>query len=86
MVFQAVLTMAAQLEAKIAVDWQLQALDTVTWIATSVPFINFCHSIWNMVGAFRQIVNPSATFNASQYNPSPWGPIGAIVEHGLVGM
>jgi hypothetical protein len=64
---------------------QLQALHTLTWLATSVPFINFCHSGWAVVGELGQWMSPSDLFEMDRYNPSPWGPIGATVELGLAG-
>lgn len=84
--FQAGLITTAQLESQLVeTGWQRQALHTFAWIATSVPFINSCHSVWGMMGALGQLVNPSMVFDSEQYNPSPWGPISAIIEHGLAG-
>lgn len=65
--------------------WKLQALYTITWLATSVPFINFCHSTCTIVGETGEWIQPSELYQTEQYNPSPWGPIGAIVEFGLPG-
>ncbi|KAK2060003.1 hypothetical protein LY76DRAFT_429334 [Colletotrichum caudatum] len=87
LVFRTVLVIAAQLDRRlVGPGWQLQALHTTTWIATSVPFINFCHSAWTVVGALGQLANPSPAFDLQQYNPSPWGPVGAIIEYGLTGL
>ncbi|KAK1590394.1 uncharacterized protein LY79DRAFT_217331 [Colletotrichum navitas] len=87
LVFRAVLMIAAQLEGQlVGPGWQLRALHTMTLITTSIPFINFCHSVWTMVGALGQLANPSTAFDMQRYNPSPWGPMGAMIEYGLTGL
>ncbi|TLD19201.1 hypothetical protein PspLS_09804 [Pyricularia sp. CBS 133598] len=83
--FQSVLKIARHLDKRLF-GWQLQTLDTVTWIASSVPFINFCHSTWTLIGLSRHLVSPSSTLNPQHYNPSPWGPMSAIIEYGLAGL
>jgi hypothetical protein len=81
-----VLWAALQLENRVKESSvQLQALHTLTWLATSVPFINLCHSGWALVGELGQWMSPSDLFEMDRHNPSPWGPIGATVEFGLAG-
>ncbi|KAK7180070.1 hypothetical protein DPSP01_011186 [Paraphaeosphaeria sporulosa] len=85
-VFQMVLWTSSQLQAGVAKSpWQLQALNTVTWVGTSGPFINFCHSAWSVVGETNNLMSSSKSFLPQRYDPSPWGPAGAVIEHGLAG-
>lgn len=86
--FYAVLGIADLVERRTRSAWQLQALHTVTWLSSSILFINLCYSSWALVGAISQWATPAhlrGTFRMDHYNPSPWGPIGAVVEHGLAG-
>jgi hypothetical protein len=81
-----VLKTALQLENHmIESNWQLQILDTVTWLAASIPFINICHSGWVVFGELGQWASPSDSFHMNQNNPGPWGPIDAILDFGLAG-
>lgn len=73
------------LEQKIESPQLLQALHVATWIFASVPFINFCHSCWMTVGEIGQWLAPSEAYQSWEYNPSPWGPVGAVIEYGLAG-
>lgn len=73
------------LESKVESPQLLQALHVATWIIASVPFINFCHSCWMTVGEVGQWLAPSAAYQSWEYNPSPWGPVGAVIEYGLAG-
>jgi hypothetical protein len=73
------------LETKVQSPQLLQALHVATWIIASVPFINFCHSCWMTVGEIGQWLSPSAAYKSWEFNPSPWGPIGAVIEYGLAG-
>lgn len=86
--FQVVLGMAGLLEQRIKSAWQRQALHTVTWLSSSILFINICYSSWALIGALGQWATPPHLLHPlrmDQYNPSPWGPIGAVVEYGLAG-
>lgn len=86
--FQAVLGMAQLLEQRTKSAWQLQALHTVTWLSSSILFINICYSSWALIGAIAQWTTPPhllEPFRMDHYNPSPWGPIGAVIEYGLAG-
>jgi hypothetical protein len=74
-----------RLEQKIEMPQLVQALHVATWIIASVPFINFCHSCWMVVGEVGQAISPSEAYQSLEYNPSPWGPIGAVIEYGLAG-
>jgi hypothetical protein len=74
-----------RLEQKIESPQLLQALHVATWIIASIPFINFCHSCWMVVGEVGQWLAPSEAYQSLEYNPSPWGPIGAVIEYGLAG-
>lgn len=74
-----------RLEQRLDSPHLVQALHVATWIIASVPFINFCHSCWTVVGEVGQWISPSDTYQSLEYNPSPWGPIGAVVEYGLAG-
>ena len=73
------------LEQKLEVPQLLQALHVATWIIASIPFINFCHSCWMLVGEIGQHLAPSDAYQSWEYNPSPWGPVGAVIEYGLAG-
>lgn len=75
-----------RLEQKVESHQLLQALHVATWIVASVPFINFCHSCWMVVGELGQWLSPSEAYQSWDYNPSPWGPVGAVIEYGLAGM
>ena len=75
-----------RLEQQIESPQLLQALHVATWIIASVPFINFCHSCWMVVGETGQWLSPSEAYQSWDYNPSPWGPVGAVIEYGLAGM
>jgi hypothetical protein len=73
------------LETKVQSPQLLRALHVATWIIASVPFINFCHSCWMTVGEVGQWLAPSAAYKSWEFNPSPWGPVGAVIEYGLAG-
>ena len=86
LVFRSVLWVASRLEHRATEScWQLRALHTTIWITTSVPFINICHSGWDLVGSLGQWWNAIDTFDAKRFNPSPWGPPAAIIELGIAG-
>lgn len=74
-----------RLEQRIESTHLLQALHVATWIIASIPFINFCHSCWMVVGEVGQWISPSESYQSLDYNPSPWGPVGAVIEYGLAG-
>ena len=86
--FQAVLLAAEWIEQRMQPTWHLQALHTVTWLSSSILFITICYSSWALIGAIGQWATPPdllGPFRIDQYNPSPWGPVGAVMEHGLAG-
>lgn len=39
-----------------------------------------------LVGEIGQWFCPSDAYQSWQYNPTPWGPVGAVIEYGLAGM
>ncbi|KAK2033165.1 hypothetical protein LX32DRAFT_679970 [Colletotrichum zoysiae] len=44
------------------------------------------HGVFALVHTTGQLAGPSPALDLQQYNPSPWGPLGAIIEHGLTGL
>ena len=86
--FYAVLKTTALVEQGTKSAWQLQAVHTMTWLCSSIFFINSCYSFWAVIGAIGQKVRPAEPpelFHMDHYNPSPWGPFGAAIEYGLAG-
>jgi hypothetical protein len=63
----------------------LQALHTVTLFLICMPLINICHSFWNLYGELARFIGIFEDYNARQFNPSPWGSLDALVEHGIAG-
>lgn len=38
-----------------------------------------------IIGEVGQWISPSEAYQSWDYNPSPWGPVGAVIEYGLAG-